>query len=277
MTSHDVVARTRRTLGLKKVGHAGTLDPMATGVLILCLGGATRLSEYVMDTSKRYRATVRLGVETDTYDAEGQVTAERDVSGITRKDVERLLPTFVGDIEQVPPMYSAIKQRGRKLYELARAGEVVEREARPITIYQCEMVDWSPPFVALDVACSPGTYIRSLAHDLGKALGVGASLSGLERTMSGSFTIADSVPLDEFLDDPDWRNYVKTAAQALADYSRITLTGSAVNDIYNGRAISKTKDIPDGSLAMGYDLGDQLLTVLRAEGTLWKPIKVFYP
>jgi tRNA pseudouridine55 synthase len=277
MTSHDVVARTRRTLGLKKVGHAGTLDPMATGVLILCLGGATRLSEYVMDTPKRYRATVRLGVETDSYDADGQVIAERDASGITRKDVERLLPTFVGDIEQIPPMYSAIKQRGRKLYELARAGEVVEREARRITIHQCEMVDWSPPLVALEVACSPGTYIRSLAHDLGNALGVGASLAGLERTMSGSFTIAEAVPLDEFLDDPDWRNYVKTAAHALADYNRLTLTGSAVNDIYNGRAISKTKDIADGTLAMGYDLGDQLLAVLRAEGTFWKPIKVFYP
>lgn len=277
VTSHDVVARTRRTLGLKKVGHAGTLDPMATGVLILCLGGATRLSEYVMDTTKRYRATVRLGVETDTYDAEGQVVAERDASGITRKDVQRLLPTFVGEIEQVPPMYSAIKQRGRKLYELARAGEVVEREARQITIHALELVDWSPPQVTLDVTCSAGTYIRSLAHDLGSALGIGASLAGLERTVSGSFTIDDSVGLDAFLEDPSWREYVTTASHALSGYSRVTLTGSAVNDIYNGRAISKPEDIGEGTLAMGYDLGDQLLAVLRAEGTWWKPIKVFYP
>ncbi|HLU09252.1 MAG TPA: tRNA pseudouridine(55) synthase TruB [Oceanobacillus sp.] len=276
-TSHDVVARTRRTLGLKKVGHAGTLDPLATGVLVLCLGGATRLSEYVMETTKRYRATVHLGVETDTYDAEGQVVAEHNVSGITRKDVERLLPTFVGEIKQVPPMYSAIKQRGRKLYELARAGEIVEREARQITIYELQMVDWSSPFVTLDVTCSPGTYIRSLAHDLGKALGIGASLSALERTASGVFTIEDAIPLDDFLNDPDWRSHIKTASEALANYYRITLTGAAVNDVYNGRSISRTVDLPDGTLAMGYDLGDQLLAVLRADGAFWKPIKVFYP
>jgi tRNA pseudouridine55 synthase len=277
VTSHDVVAQTRRTLGLKKVGHAGTLDPMATGVLILCLGGATRLSEYVMDTTKRYRATLHLGVETDTYDADGQVVAERDASGITRKDVERLLPTFVGEIDQVPPMFSAIKQRGRKLYELARAGEVVEREARQITIHELKMIDWSSPQVTLDVVCSPGTYIRSMAHDLGNALGVGASLAALERTASGVFTIDDSVPVDHFLNDPNWRSYIKTASEALADYYRLTLTGGAVNDIYNGRSISRTADLPDGSLAMGYDLGDQLLAVLRADGAFWKPIKVFYP
>lgn len=277
VTSHDVVARTRRTLGLKKVGHAGTLDPLATGVLILCLGGATRLSEYVMDTTKRYRATVRLGVETDTYDAEGRVMRERDVSGITRKDVERLLPTFTGEIEQIPPMYSAIKQGGRKLYGLARAGEVVEREPRSISIDALELVEWSSPLVTLDVTCSPGTYIRSLAHDLGETLGVGASLDALERTASGSFTIEDAVDLEEFLDDPDWRRFVVSAAQALSSYKHVTLTGSAVNDIYNGRSISKSDDIPDGSLAMGYDLGDELLAVLRADGSSWKPVKVFYP
>jgi tRNA pseudouridine55 synthase len=277
VTSHDVVARTRRTLGLKKVGHAGTLDPLATGVLILCLGGATRLSEYVMDTTKRYRATVRLGVETDSYDAEGRVMRERDVSGITRDDVERLLPTFVGGIEQVPPMYSAIKQRGRKLYALARAGEVVEREARLVTIHALELVEWSSPLVVLDVTCSAGTYVRSLAHDLGEALGVGGSLDALERTMSGSFTIDDAVKLDVFLADPDWRRYVVSAAHALSEYTRVTLTGSAVNDVYNGRSISKSDDIADGELAMGYDLGDELLAVLRADGSLWKPVKVFYP
>jgi tRNA pseudouridine55 synthase len=277
VTSHDVVARTRRTLGLKKVGHAGTLDPMATGTLILCLGGATRLSEYVMDTTKAYRATLRLGVETDTHDAEGQVVNVCDTSGISRADIERLLPTFIGKIEQVPPMYSAIKQHGRKLYQLARAGETVEREARRVTIHALELIDWSPPLVTLDVTCSAGTYIRSLAHDLGGALGVGASLDALERTASGSFTIEDAVDLDLFLDDPNWREYVVSASQALAGYTRVTLTGSAVNDIYNGRSILKSVDIADEELAMGYDLGDQLLAVLRADGSWWKPVKVFYP
>ena len=258
MTSHDSVAQARRSLGIKKVGHAGTLDPLATGVLILCLGGATRLSAYVMDTNKCYRATVRLGIETDTYDAEGTVLRECDASGITQADVERLLPSFEGEIEQLPPMYSAIKRQGRKLYELARAGQTVEREPRKVSILRLHLADWSPPLMTLEVTCSAGTYIRSLAHDLGEALGVGASLAALERTASGGFSIEDSVTPDVLFSDPDWRKYVIPARRALAAYYSLTLTGNAVNDIYNGRPISKPENVTNGMLAMGYDLGGQL-------------------
>lgn len=277
LTSHDVVAQTRRRLGIKKVGHAGTLDPMAIGVLILCLGNATRLSEYVMDSTKFYRAGVHLGVVTDTYDREGAIIRERDSSAIQREDVERLLPTFKGAIEQVPPMYSAIKQKGRKLYELARSGQVVEREPRPVTIYSIEIVDWSPPIVTLDVRCSAGTYIRSLAYDIGEQLGVGASLSSLERRASGSFTVEAAHSPDALFDDAGWQRWIVTPADALSGYPQVTLAGSAVNDIYNGRATSKSDDVAEGTLAMGYDLSGQLLAVLRAEDGLWKPQKVFYP
>src|SRR5512145_105728 len=142
VTSHDVVEQARRAFGIKKIGHAGTLDPLADGVLILCLGNATRLSAYVMQSTKRYRARVHLGVVTDTYDAGGQITQERDASGIQQADVERALAAFLGDIEQVPPMYSAIKRGGRKLYELARAGKDVERAARPVQIKALTVTDW---------------------------------------------------------------------------------------------------------------------------------------
>jgi tRNA pseudouridine55 synthase len=277
VTSHDVVAQARRRLSVKKVGHAGTLDPMATGVLILCLGNATRLSEYVMDSTKRYRAGLRLGVVTDTYDSEGAMISERDSSHIQREDVERLLPAFTGDIEQVPPMYSAIKQQGRKLYELAREGRTVEREARQVTILSLELVDWSPPLVTLDVTCSAGTYIRSLAYDLGQALGVGASLASLARTASGSFTIGDALSPDGLFEDPEWQRFIVPPARALAAYPSVTLTGSAVNDIYNGRPTPKPEAIAVGTLAMGYDLGGQLLAVLLAAEGWWKPQKVFYP
>ena len=277
LTSHDVVAQARRRLGVKKVGHAGTLDPMATGVLILCLGNATRLSEYVMDTTKSYRAWLRLGIVTDTYDSEGQVIAEQDSSHIQRGDVERLLPRFTGVIEQIPPMYSAIKQQGRKLYELAREGQTVEREARQVTIHTIELVEWTPPLVVLDVQCSAGTYIRSLAYDLGQALGVGASLAGLERTASGSFTIEVALSPDTLFDDPTWQRFVVPPSVALSAYPGVTLTGSAVNDIYNGRLTPRPERVEEGTVAMAYDLSGQLLAVLHAVEGMWKPQKVFYP
>lgn len=277
ITSHDVVARVRRALAVKKVGHAGTLDPMATGVLIVCLGNATRLSEYVMDATKGYSATVHLGVETDTYDAEGRVLYEHDTSGITRAEVERLLPLFTGDIQQVPPMFSAIKQGGRKLYELARDGKVVERQPRDVTIHSLTISCWSPPHFSLDVSCSAGTYIRSLAHDIGASLGVGASLSALERTSSGNFRVQDALSLDDLLADPNWQRHLIAPEQALEGFFATTLAGSAVNDIFNGRSIPRSETVTEGTVAMGYDLGGHLLAVLRADGDSWKPQKVFYP
>ena len=171
LTSHDVVARIRKLAKQKKVGHAGTLDPLATGVLLVCLGQATRLIEYVMAGRKQYRATIHFGLTTDTLDADGQVIAERDASHLTEAELRQILPAFQGQIEQVPPIFSALKQGGQPLYKLARAGKTVEVAPRRVTIDSLKWLDWQPPKLTLEVVCSPGTYVRSLARDLGEAAG----------------------------------------------------------------------------------------------------------
>ena len=271
MTSHDVVARARRVSGIKKIGHAGTLDPLATGVLVLCVGAATRLSEYVMHADKRYRARVRLGATTDTYDAEGEIVRERDASHITHQAVEQALLPFVGAIEQIPPMYSAIKQGGRKLYDLARAGETVERAARSVRIESLALVDWQPPEFTLDVACSAGTYIRSLAYDIGEALGVGAYLTGLTRAASGMFTLENAVPLDTLLIDP--ARYLIPPSEALLQYPALILDAAAEDDVRHGRALAF--DYADGTVIAAYDTGNRLIAMMKAEDGRLKPQKVF--
>lgn len=280
LTSHDVVARVRRvakqTSGTKKVGHAGTLDPLATGVLVLCLGNATRLSEYAMQSRKAYRAHVHLGVTTDTYDAEGDIINERSTDHLTRADVENVLPQFTGDIEQLPPMYSAVKKDGKKLYELARAGKEIERDPRPVTIHALELVEWQPPEFVLNIVCGSGTYIRSLACDIGAALDVGAHLSGLVRTRSGHFHLEDAVSLDTLLDSDDWREYVIRPREALADWNAIQLTDDQAEDIGYGRFIERAGDLEDEYI-MAYLPDGHLLAVLENRGSQWKPHKVFPP
>ena len=198
-TSHDVVAWVRRVLREKRVGHAGTLDPMATGVLLVCVGQATRVVEYLTAGQKIYRAEAQLGVTTDTYDADGQVTATAGVPPLTADDLRDALASFVGEIQQRPPAYSAIKQDGEAAYRKARRGETVELPARPVTIHGIELLDWDPTAskFTIEVTCGPGTYIRSLTHDLGQALGCGAVLTRLTRTRSGQFTLDDAVALDD--------------------------------------------------------------------------------
>ncbi|MBZ0293072.1 MAG: tRNA pseudouridine(55) synthase TruB [Anaerolineae bacterium] len=276
VTSHDVVAHVRRGLKIKKVGHAGTLDPLATGVLVICVGAATRLSEYVMHTTKQYRAQVHLGIETETYDAEGSVIAECDASAVPREAVEQALLSFVGDIDQTPPMYSAIKQGGRKLYELARAGETVERPARAVRIDNLTLVDWSPPRFTIDVTCSAGTYIRSLAHDLGEVLGVGAHLSGLIRTASGAFGLENATALDTLLSSDDWQQYLITPRMALAQLPSLTLDQAAVDHILHGRTIP-VEQAPDAELVQAYDPQGVFIAVLKRSGSHWRPHKVFHP
>jgi tRNA pseudouridine55 synthase len=188
MTSHDVVGRTRRVAGLRRVGHAGTLDPLATGVLLLCLGRAARLIEYLVGHDKVYETTVRLGQTTATYDAEGEVLAERPFLHLTLSQIEAALEAFRGDIVQQPPIYSAIKQGGQPLYKLARQGKTeVARPYRPVTIHELTRLSWEPPHLSLRIACSSGTYIRSLGYDLGEALGCGGHLSALRRLAVGRF------------------------------------------------------------------------------------------
>jgi tRNA pseudouridine55 synthase len=260
-------------LGVKKIGHAGTLDPMATGVLILCLGGATRLSEYVMQSTKRYRAGVRLGITTDTYDAEGQVLSETDASHLTQLDIVAALSGFLGHIQQVPPMYSAIKQGGRKLYDMARAGQIVEREARAAQIEALHIVDWNLPEFTLDVTCSAGTYIRSLAYDLGQVLGVGAHLSSLTRLASGAFTIENAVAMEELFSALNWRDYLITPPDALPNWPVIGLSAEETDHIQHGRVIQR--DQPFQGLAFVCAPDGSLLGLVESGDSLLRPHKVF--
>lgn len=199
-TSSDVVQIVRRALKVKKAGHTGTLDPMATGVLPLCLGDATRIAQVLTDGNKSYDATLKLGVTTDTLDAEGAVLQTRAVPALTRERLEQVFAAFRGELKQTPPMYSAIKKDGKRLYELARAGEEVEREARAVTVFSLTLNDFTSDELKLSVACSKGFFVRTLAADIGEALGCGAHLTALRRTQSGPFAIARAIPLQEIVD-----------------------------------------------------------------------------
>ena len=194
-TSHDVVAAVRRIVGERRVGHAGTLDPAAVGVLPVAVGLATRTVEYLASSTKGYRAEITFGVETDSADADGRVVARGDASSLCSADVRELLSSFLGPSMQRPPARSAIKVGGKRLYELARQGIPVEVAERPVTFYRLELLSWIPPVLSIDVECAKGTYIRSLARDLGEAAGTGAYLSHLVRTRSGPFALGDALEL----------------------------------------------------------------------------------
>ncbi len=197
MTSHDVVDIARSRLGIRKIGHAGTLDPMATGLLILLIGRATKLSSRFMEFDKEYEATMTLGKKTNTGDAEGEVIAESSIEGITEDKIRSVVSRFVGEIEQVPPMVSALRYKGRRLYELARKGIEVERPPRKVKIYKLEITRIDLPEVDFIVSCSKGTYVRKLCEDIGDALGCGAYQSRLNRIRIGPFKVEDAVSVDE--------------------------------------------------------------------------------
>jgi len=280
MTSHDVVARVRRIMkrdtGSKKVGHAGTLDPLATGVLILCLGQSTRLSEYVMHTTKQYQAQVQFGLVTNTYDAEGEIIRQQDASHLTQESIENHLQQFIGEIDQLPPMYSAVKQGGRKLYDLARSGQTVERQPRRVVISDIQVVKWAAPTITLDITCGAGTYIRSLAYDLGEVVGTGAYLSSLVRTRSGAFSIENSVALDELVQSENWHKQVIPPGQGLDGWDAVTLTTDQQADIMQGRWIELEKKYGSDEI-LAYTSDAHLLAILQKREKFWKPHKVFLP
>jgi tRNA pseudouridine55 synthase len=258
-TSHDVVARCRRIVGQRRVGHSGTLDPDATGVLLVGLGRVTRLLRYLTDLPKAYTGEVVLGVATSTLDASGDVVGEWDMRGVTVDDVRAVVAArFVGEVEQVPPMVSAVKVGGRRLHELARAGVEVERSARRVTVHRFDVVREVEPCVfAVDVACSSGTYVRTLAADVGAALGGGAHLRNLRRTGIGSFTVDEAVPLDALgVDD------VVPAVDALRDYPMVAVDAAAAVDVSHGKRLADALPAgtvrvtgPDGDLLAVYEDG----------------------
>ncbi len=279
LTSHDIVQVVRKGTGIRRAGHTGTLDPRASGVLVVLIGPAVRLSEYVSASDKRYQAIVRLGSSTDTYDAEGEVTNTASPDEINEEMFENALSNFIGEIEQVPPPYSAVKVKGRKAYEMARKGEEVELEPRIIQVHNLELLEWAPPEAVIDVYCSSGTYVRSLANDLGTVLGCGAHLIGLRRTKSGRFTLRDSVPLNKLRDaftDGSWYQYLIPAAEALSDWPSIELTPDLVDAVRHGHRIPATENL--GDLVCGIsELGELIaLLELDPEKEEWQPKKVFF-
>lgn len=240
LTSHDVVARVRRITGERKVGHTGTLDPAATGVLPVCLGAATKVIEYLQNSTKSYYAEVVLGVETDTDDLEGRIVREAPPPDLSVEDLEVTLARFRGSIMQLPPMYAAIKVGGRKLYELARAGETIERAPRALQIDTLALIGWAPPVVRLLVDCSKGTYIRALARDLGQALGCGAYLHRLVRLRTGPFFLDQALTLgqlaEEFTVTP-WAELALHPDVALLGWPAIVLDEAGVAAWRNGQLV----------------------------------------
>lgn len=273
-TSHDVVAKVRNLAG-GKVGHAGTLDPMATGLLVLGLGQSTRLLRFVQSFPKTYEATAVFGVATDSLDADGAIL-DRTPLPVTEEDLANVIGRFTGKIHQVPPMVSARKVEGRKLYELAREGRIVEREARPIDIYDLEILDIAPsdyPEVQFRVMCSTGTYVRTLADDMARALGGRAHLSALRRTRNGSLHIADASSIETIVAaaaDGALPELVITPSRALADLPGVVLDPDYVRAVRNGAVIpAASVDAPDGTLVRLLD-ADALLGVYRVEGATVK-------
>ena len=214
-TSHDVVAKIRRRFRIDKVGHGGTLDPMATGLLVILLGKGTKISDRVMGHDKTYEATLRLGIETDSQDADGQVVAEQDPSAIVAEQIAQQFKLRLGDQMQTPPMVSAIKINGVPLYKLARKGQTVERAPKLVHLYRFELLDFTPPDARFVVECTKGTYVRTLAHDVGQALGVGAHLVQLRRTKIGQLNVANASSLDDLLALPSLDGKIIPLAAAL--------------------------------------------------------------
>ncbi len=281
LTSHDVVARVRRITGQKKVGHAGTLDPLATGVLPVVLGKATRLVEYLADADKAYHATLVLGATSDTYDREGTITPTPGAVMPSLREVEEALVMFRGEIEQLPPMYSAIKVGGKKLYELARSGTEIEREPRRVTIRTLELEAYEPPVARIFVECSKGTYIRSLAYDLGAALGTGAYMNELVRTQHGPFTIESAITLEELeksVQEDSWQSSLYPPEYILQDWPSHTATLAEEHDIVQGKLIQlpPPEQGERMQLAAKTPSGD-LLAILywNIDKGAWQPKKVF--
>ncbi|HBA51151.1 MAG TPA: tRNA pseudouridine(55) synthase TruB [Lachnospiraceae bacterium] len=283
-TSHDVVAKMRGICGQKKIGHTGTLDPMATGVLPVCLGSATKLCDMLADRDKEYVAELLLGVETDTQDTTGQVLAEHPVE-VTEVQVREAACSFVGDYDQVPPMYSALKVHGKKLYELARAGKEVERKARPVVIKELEILECAVPVIRFRVVCSKGTYIRTLCADIGEKLGCGGTMRKLERIRVGSFLLKDARTLDDMQrmkEEGRLQEAVLPVDSVFAEYPVLHVHSDFCRLVDNGNAFLMEQTLEKESYAPGrwvrvYRPDESFVGIYawEAEQKRYKPVKMF--
>ena len=260
-TSHDVVARLRGIVGQRKIGHTGTLDPDAEGVLPVCLGRATKVCDLLTDKDKTYEAVMLLGCVTDTQDVSGEILEEKDPSALSEEKVRDCIQGYIGEYEQIPPMYSAIKINGKKLYELAREGKTVERKARKVHIFDIRILEMNLPRVRMEVSCSKGTYIRTLCYDIGQSLGCGACMETLLRTRVGRFTLEDSVKLDEVQESVKTEKFETVLIPldaVFTDRRAVTVTESEKMLAYNGNALTKKGvfpmlDFEDGEQIRVYD------------------------
>ena len=284
MTSHDVVEAIRRGTGIRRAGHTGTLDPRASGVLVILIGPAVRLSEYVSASDKRYQAIIRLGSSTDTFDSDGKFVRTDQPVNVTEEQFEAILKQFEGEIEQTPPPYSAVKVQGRRAYDMARQGEEVDLAPRKIQVHHLEVLEWAPPEVVVDVHCSSGTYVRSLANDIGNALGTGAYLVGLRRTKSGRFSLRDATPLrklQEAFQAGNWYQFLIPAAEALADWPAVELNPDDVEEVRHGHRVKAAPDVPQPDLVRGVSAAGELIALMvpatGEDGSAeWQPKKVFF-
>lgn len=278
MTSHDVVGRLRRILGIKKIGHTGTLDPDASGVLPMCIGRATKTADMLTAQNKQYIAEVTLGSATTTLDASGEVTETSEVN-VDECDIQSVVTEFVGDIMQIPPMYSAIKIDGKRLYELARDGVEVERKPRPVTIEKIEIlsIDLENKKFSMKVDCSKGTYIRTLCDDIGRRLGCLAHMSALIRTRSGRFCIDDAYTLDEVekMAENGNMSFLVPIDKVFEELPKLILSSRRARLMCNGVQIS-AQGIIDGETYRVYDESGSFLTISEAENGLLKILKTFY-
>ncbi len=292
MTAHDVVEFVRKQLRMQRVGHTGTLDPLAAGLMVLCVGRATRLTEFLSDLDKVYRFEMVLGITTSSQDAEGEVTRRASPDKITAEKLEATLAQFVGEIEQVPPMLSAVHYQGKRLYELARKGIEVERRPRRVVIYRLSLLDWweTPVKRALiEVHCSRGTYIRTLVNDIGAALGCGAYQHFLVRLQVGPFRSEQAITLETFqksVEEGDWRRYLLPLDQALPMFPSLVLTPLEARRLGNGMesvigTVWGYPNLTDNGLVRLYDADHRFLGVgvVKRQGNLWvcRPHKLFLP
>ena len=271
-TSHDMVYHCRRILGKGiKVGHTGTLDPFASGVLVIVTGQATRLARYIQSSSKQYIAEILLGQETDTYDREGTVVSKKNVPSLDEENIESLLNNFRGKQKQVPPMFSAVKINGERLYKAARRNETIERSARGIEIFSLNLIEKSDNLLKVEVTCSAGTYIRSLAHDLGQKIGCGALLASLVRTRSGSFTLENAGDPEEIARDPE--EFLVPMIDLVPELPALELTRDEASLISHGRPLARTFDSENPEFRLLHK--NRLISIASYDGILLHPKLVF--
>ena len=283
ITSTEVVRKIKKLTGIKKVGHAGTLDPLASGVLPICVGKATRIIEYLIDQDRSYRGIINLGIETDTFDKEGSIVSENNGYKIpSRVEIINALALFIGDIQQTPPMYSALKINGERLYDLARKGVNLELKSRPVKVFDISLLDWNNPSLDIEIHCGKGFYVRSLANDLGRELGMGAYLNRLIRLKHGSFFIENSIEynsIEKIFDEGRWFDIIMDIDSAITHLPKITVELGLEEDIINGRPVFVSSEIPLGrpkEISRIYSKNDRFIGIIEFDDAVgaWCPKKV---